>query len=93
MDFNYYANIYSQVDAKQLVTNLHNGKPYKPNELSPYAKVDLGASYELKFGTQKLRLRGNIKNLFNDQYIIRENRNGYGYGLGRTWNASVSYSF
>ncbi len=93
MDFNYYANIYSQVDAKELVTNLHNGKPYKPNKLSPYAKVDLGASYELKFGTQKLRLRGNIKNLFNDQYIIRENRNGYGYGLGRTWNASVAYSF
>ncbi|WP_291091316.1 MULTISPECIES: TonB-dependent receptor [unclassified Empedobacter] len=92
-DFNYYARVYSQVDAEAAIDAITNGKEYAPNKLRPYAKVDFGASYQVKFGSQKIRFRGNIKNLFNDQYIIRENKNGQGWGLGRTWNASVAYSF
>jgi len=84
-DFNYYARTYENI-------NIATAKS-EPNTLRPFAKVDLGASYQVKFGSQKLRFRGNIKNLFNDQYIIKQDTNGYGWGLGRTWNASVAYSF
>ncbi|HBX63621.1 TonB-dependent receptor plug domain-containing protein [Empedobacter sp.] len=88
-DFNYYARLYENLDFTK--ENLTSNK--EPEKLRPYAKVDLGASYQVKFGSQKLRFRGNIKNLFNDQYIIKQDKNGYGWGLGRTWNASVAYSF
>lgn len=83
-DFNYYAHVYENINV--LSKN-------DPKKISPFTNVDLGASYEFRFGTQKLRFRGNIKNLFNDIYIRKMDNNGYGYNIGRTWNASIQYTF
>ncbi len=92
-DFNYYARLYGNVDVADVAKAQINGLEYKNESISPYALVDLGATYEFKFGAQKIKFRGNIKNLFNDQYIGRKDAYGYFYGLGRTWNAGVTYNF
>ena len=92
-DFNYFARLYGNVDVESILKDQVVGKKFTGEKLSPYAIVDLGATYQVKFGTQKLRFRGNIKNLFNDQYLSRKDAYGYFWGLGRTWNLGVQYSF
>ncbi len=92
-DFNYFARLYGNVNVEDVAKAQIQGREYQNESLRPYAIVDLGATYEFKFGTQKIKFRGNIKNLFNDQYIGRKDAYGYFYGLGRTWNAGVTYNF
>ena len=92
-DFNYYARLFGNVNVEDVAKAQIQGKDYQNESLRPYALVDLGATYEFKFGTQKIKFRGNVKNLFNDQYIGRKDAYGYFYGLGRTWNAGVTYNF
>ena len=92
-DLNYYANLYENVNVSDIVKTELQGNDYKNVSLRPYAIVDLGATYEFKFGAQKIKFRGNVKNLFNDQYIGRKDAYGYFWGLGRTWNAGVTYNF
>ena len=93
MDLNYYANLYGNVDPSDVAEYAIEGKVYQSEKLPAYAIVDFGATYEFKIGDQKLRFRGNIKNLFNDQYIGRKDAYGYFWGLGRTWNAGIQYNF
>lgn len=88
-DFNFYGNIYEDPNIAQSIIN----KEYKQDKLDAYGLVDLGLTYEFKFGTQAVKFRGNVKNLFNSQYIIAQDGNGYGWGIGRTWNAGLQYSF
>ena len=52
-----------------------------------------GVTYEFKLGAQKLRFRGNVKNLANTQYVIARDSFGYGWGIGRTFNAGVQVNF
>ena len=92
-DFNYYARLYGNVNVEDVAKAQINGEVYQNESIRPYALVDFGATYEFKFGSQKIKFRGNIKNLFNDQYIGRKDAYGYFYGLGRTWNAGVTYNF
>lgn len=92
-DLNYYAKLFGNVNVSDIVKKEIGGQDYVNEPLAPYATVDLGGTYEFKFGKQKIKVRGNIKNLFNDQYISRKDAYGYFYGLGRTWNAGVTYSF
>ena len=92
-DFNYFARLYENVNVVDIVKSELKGNDYLNVPLRPYAIVDLGATYEFKFGSQKIRFRGNIKNLFNDQYLSRKDGYGYFWGLGRTWNAGVTYNF
>ncbi|MGV0832535.1 TonB-dependent receptor [Empedobacter brevis] len=92
-DFNYFARLYENVNVVDIVKSELKGQDYINVPLRPYAIVDLGATYEFKFGNQKIRFRGNIKNLFNDQYLSRKDAFGYFWGLGRTWNAGVTYNF
>ncbi|MGU9939958.1 TonB-dependent receptor [Empedobacter brevis] len=92
-DFNYYARLYANVNVEDVAKAQINGDIYQNESLRPYAIVDLGATYEFKFGSQKIKFRGNIKNLFNDQYLSRKDAFGYFWGLGRTWNAGVTYNF
>ncbi|MFV0140347.1 TonB-dependent receptor plug domain-containing protein [Empedobacter falsenii] len=92
-DFNYFARLYENVNVVDIVKSELKGDDYLNVPLRPYAIVDLGATYEFKFGSQKIRFRGNIKNLFNDQYLSRKDGYGYFWGLGRTWNAGVTYNF
>lgn len=92
-DFNYYAQIHENVNVADLAKARIDGKEYTNKTIAPYATVDAGLSYMFKFGQQSIKFRGNVKNLFNDQYIGRKDNYGYFYGLGRTWNAGVTYNF
>lgn len=92
-DFNYYARLHENVNVSDLAKARIEGKEYTNQAIAPYATVDAGASYTVKFGQQSLKFRGNVKNLFNDQYIGRKDNYGYFYGLGRTFNAGVTYNF
>lgn len=90
-NFNYFARVFENVD---LVDAVKSGETYVNVPIDPYATVDLGMSYRFKItNSQSLKFRGNINNLFNDQYISRKDNYGYFWGNGRTWNASVTYNF
>ncbi|WP_260391976.1 TonB-dependent receptor domain-containing protein [Empedobacter falsenii] len=90
-NFNYFARVFENVD---LVDAVKAGETYVNVPIAPYATVDLGMSYKFKISnSQSLKFRGNINNLFNDQYISRKDNYGYFWGNGRTWNASVTYNF
>ena len=93
MDFNYYANTYQTVDPVGIIDAVNEGVEYEQDEVAPYALFDAGVTYELKFGKQSVRFRGNVKNLANTQYIIVKDAFGYGWGLGRTFNAGVQFNF
>lgn len=93
-DFNYYARLYENVNVADVAKANINGQVYKNASISPFATVDLGMSYNFKItNSQSIKFRGNIKNLFNDQYISRKDNYGYFWGNGRTWNAGVTYNF
>ncbi|MFV0175345.1 TonB-dependent receptor [Empedobacter falsenii] len=93
VDFMYNARAYGQVNPEDVVKSALKGEVYQADKISPFARVNTGVAYEFKFGKQKIKFRGNVRNLFNDQYVSRIDRNGYGYAVGRTWNAGVTYSF
>ncbi|STD53724.1 Outer membrane receptor for Fe3+-dicitrate [Empedobacter falsenii] len=92
-DFNYYTRLYGNVNVVDIAKAELAGKEYVNEALRPYAIVDFGMSYQFKLGEQKFRFRGNIKNLFNDQYLSRKDAYGYYWGVGRTFNAGVTYNF
>ena len=93
VDFMYNARTYGQVNPEDVINSAKKGQVYQAEKISPFAKVNTGVAYEFKFGKQKIKFRGNVRNLFNDQYMSKIDRNGYGYAVGRTWNAGVTYSF
>lgn len=86
-DMNYYARLWGQMEIGSV------DEIEQSEALAPYALVDGGVTYEFRFGTQKIRFRGNVYNLFNTSYIGRKDGFGYFYGLGRTYNAGIQYSF
>ncbi|WP_312311567.1 TonB-dependent receptor [Empedobacter brevis] len=93
-NFNYFARLYENVNVDDAVKAELKGEKYTNVSLRPYALVDFGLSYKYKItNSQSLRFRGNINNLFNDQYVSRQDNNGYFWGNGRTWNAGVTYNF
>lgn len=93
VDFNFYDNLYGQVDPEDVVDAVLEGEVYEAEKLDSFGVVDAGLSYTFRFGTQRLKLRGNVMNLFNKEYIGRRDGYGYFYGLGTTWNTSLTYSF
>ncbi|WP_312557311.1 TonB-dependent receptor [Empedobacter brevis] len=93
-NFNYFARVFENVDLIDATKADIAGETYVNVPIRPYATVDLGMSYKFKItNNQALKFRGNINNLFNDQYISRKDNYGYFWGNGRTWNASVTYNF
>ncbi|MFV0304931.1 MAG: TonB-dependent receptor [Moheibacter sp.] len=92
-DMNYYASLYGTVDAEDVVDSSLAGEVYQSEQLAPYAIVDGGVTYEFKLGNQKIRFRGNVKNLFNTQYTAQYDGYGYVLGLGRTYNAGLQVNF
>ena len=62
--------------------------------LEAFNVVDLGASYEWQLGETQLRLRADMKNVFDTDYYessaghLRSNT-----GMGRTFIAGLSLSF
>ncbi len=93
MDINHYANLYGFVDVEDVAFATIEGESYQSEELDAYTLVDLGASYRFVFGSQNVQLRGNIYNLFDNEYINQSDQYGYFFGNGLTWNFSVKYNF
>lgn len=87
-DFNYYANNFAGVDPLNFDPTTE-----KQDQIAPFALLDAGVTYEFKLGAQKVRFRGNVKNLANTQYVIAKDSFGYGWGIGRTFNAGVQVNF
>jgi len=93
VDFNFYDNLYANVNAEDVVASALEGEVYEPEKLNSFGVVDAGLTYRFRIGTQYMKFRGNVKNLFNKEYIGRRDAFGYFYGLGTTWNAGLTYSF
>lgn len=87
-DLNYYANIFAGVDpiGFDIVED-------RQDQIAPFALLDAGVTYEFKLGAQKVRFRGNVKNLANTQYVIAQDAFGYGWGIGRTYNMGIQVNF
>ncbi len=90
---NHYADLYGFVDVEDVALSSISGDSYQSEKLDAYTLVDLGASYKFRFGNQNIQLRGNIYNLFDNEYINQSDQYGYFYGNGLTWNFSVRYNF
>jgi len=87
-DFNYYARLWGELDAASATEGVQS------ESLKPYATVDAGVTYELKFGNgQNIRFRGNVYNVLNSSFTARKDGFGYFLGEGRTFNAALQYSF
>ena len=93
MDINHYADLYGFVDIEEVALSTINNEPYQSEKVDAYTLVDLGASYRFIFENQNIQLRGNIYNLFDNEYINQRDQYGYYYGNGLTWNFSVKYNF
>lgn len=92
-DMNYYARLYGDVVVEDVIESAQAGEVHQSAEIAPFALLDGGVTYEFKFGKQSIRFRGNVKNLANTQHIIARDSNGFGWGLGRTYNAGIQYNF
>jgi len=93
VDFMYNARIWGQVSPDDVIASAERGEVYQAKQVPAFARVNTGLAYEFKFGKQSIKFRGNVRNLFNEQYLSRIDRNGDGYAVGRTWNAGVTYNF
>ncbi len=74
----------------------------QPFELPGFGLTDLGLTWKFGIGSQKARLRANINNLFNTEYVSEANdrigetdiNNLRGWvGFGRTWNVNMKVYF
>ena len=93
-DFNYYDKLYGFVDVEDMAIASFNGETYESEELSGYGIIDAGLSYTLfAKSTNALKLRANVYNLLNSEYISRKDSYGYFYGNGTTFNFGITYEF
>ncbi|GGH17094.1 TonB-dependent receptor [Sphingobacterium alkalisoli] len=93
-DLNHYARLWGDVNINNAIKARLVGEEYQPEKLDDFTTVDAGLSYTFKIRNgQNLKFRGNVKNIFNEEYFSRRDGFGYFYGLGTTWNAGLTYSF
>jgi outer membrane cobalamin receptor len=91
--YNTYTDLYEFVDPADVAEAALAGSKYQSQKLSPYALADAGFTYKFKVGENKVTLRGNVYNLFNEAYINQTSAFGTRLGIGRTFNASLRYNF
>lgn len=92
-DYNVYTDLYAQVDVDDVVEAAVDGDTFQSNRLEAFGLLDLGFTYKFNFSGNRLTLRGNVYNATNEAYISRQNNFGNNLGNGRTYNASLRYSF
>ncbi|MBO0341867.1 MAG: TonB-dependent receptor [Bacteroidota bacterium] len=90
LDMNHFRNLYEFVDVADVVAE---GNSYETTKLDAYTLLDMTAAYTFDFGMNKMEIRTNVYNLFNNAYLNQTDAFGVFYGNGRTWNASVTYRF
>lgn len=93
MDFNIYTDIYAQVDADEVIAAAQDGERFQAKRLDPYTLGDAGLTYKFNIGENKITFRANVYNVFDEEYISRENNFGVNPGNGTTYNASMRYNF
>ncbi|QAA80895.1 TonB-dependent receptor [Aequorivita sp. H23M31] len=92
-DYNIYTDLYGLVDAKDVTKSAIKGEVYQAERLPAYSLLDAGITYQFDFGGQNFTIRANCYNATNEVYLGQKDAYGYYYGNGRTWNASLKYSF
>ena len=93
MRYNIYTDLYEFVDVEDVAEAALAGSKYESSKLPSYALADAGFTYKFKVGENKVTLRGNVYNLFNEAYINQTDAFGTRLGIGRTYNASLRYNF
>lgn len=83
--FNHYANLYEFTDTSSTLADL--------KKIEAYTLADAGLTYRFSLGNQRLILRGNVFNVFDDQSIAASDRFGYFPNNGRTYNGSIKLQF
>ena len=91
--YNIYTDLYEFVDVEDVAEDALAGSKYESAKLPSYALADAGFTYRFKIGENKVTLRGNVYNLFNEAYINQTDAFGTRLGIGRTFNASLRYKF
>ena len=92
-DYNVYTDLYAQIDADDVVENAQDGLRTQADRLDGYGLLDLGLTYKFNFGGNRLTFRANAYNATNEAYVSRQDNFGISVGNGRTYNASMRYSF
>ena len=93
MRYNIYTDLYEFVDVQDVAEAALAGSKYESQKLPSYALADAGFTYKFNVGENKVTLRGNVYNLFNEAYINQTDAFGTRLGIGRTFNASLRYNF
>lgn len=86
-NINYQQNHYEFTSATTSIVG------YEGNQLDGYELVDAGVSYKFKLGDQRIILRGNVFNVFDNVYLQDSDRFGVFPTNGRTYNGSIKYQF
>nr|WP_321415695.1 TonB-dependent receptor [uncultured Allomuricauda sp.] len=93
VDMNIYTDLYGFVDTEEVIDAADSGVVYQAEKLSAYTLFDAGATYRVPMGNNSLTFRGNVFNLFGENYISQKDQYGYYLGIGTTYNVSVKYNF
>lgn len=92
-DYNFFKELFEFVDPEDVANSALAGQEYDSIELPSYSLVDAGVTYKFEIGNQRMTLRSNVYNLFNNAYINQRDAFGYYLGIGRTFNASLRMDF
>ena len=91
--YNIYTDLYGFVDADNVIAAAQVGDRYQAERLPAYTLGDAGLTYNFQLGENRFQFRTNVYNVFNEAYINQRDQFGYFLGVGRTYNASLKYSF
>jgi hypothetical protein len=92
-DYNVHTKLFGFVDPENVAESALAGEVFQAEKLPTNNLVDAGITYKFKLGENRLTFRGNVKNVFNWQRVNQRDRFGYRHAIGRTFNASLRYSF
>ncbi|MBD0779484.1 TonB-dependent receptor [Maribacter sp. ANRC-HE7] len=93
IDMNIYTKLYGFVDTEDVIDIASTGDVYQAEKLPAYTLFDAGLTYDFSLGSNDLRLRGNVYNLFGENFINQKDQYGYYLGNGTTYNVSLRFNF
>ena len=90
---NFYYDLFGFIDVEDVLNASLDGATYQAEELDDYNVVDVGITYKFNLGSNDARLRANVYNVLNSEYISSRRQYGYSYGNPRSFNVSLKYMF
>ena len=90
---NFYYDLFGFIDVEDVLNASLGGSTYQAEELDDYNVMDLGITYKFSLGDNNARLRANVYNLLDNEYISSRRQYGYSYGNPRSFNVSLKYMF